>query len=302
MTLKNPSPTVAWATISGLHFRYLDWSGDGPPILALHGLASSAHWYDLVAPLLRGRYRVIAPDQRGHGQSAQAGYGYDWPTLASDAMGLLDHLGLQAAAVVGHSWGANVALNTAALHPDRVSSLVMVDGGFFGRSIRGGTTWEEFSTRLSPRDVSGTRAEFLERMRGQLDVCWNPEVKRIIQTMVVEDEDGRMQDILRPENHAQLLRAMWDHPASETWTRVSVPSLLVPAGPTAERRDSRFAEMRREMVAAAANAIPNVQVRWIPETIHDIGYHKPAELADVIASFLARTLKPIAKVPNPQRS
>ena len=290
MTLKDPSPTVAWATISGLQFRYLDWGGDGPPILALHGLASSAHWYDIVAPLLRGRYRVIAPDQRGHGQSAQAGYGYDWPTLASDAMGLLDHLGLQTAAVVGHSWGANVALNTAALYPDRVASLVMVDGGFFGRSIRGGATWEEFSTRLSPRDVSGTRAEFLERMRGQLDVCWSPEVKRVIQTMVVEDEDGRMQDILRPENHAQVLRAMWDHPASETWPGVSVPSLLVPAGPTAERRDSRFAEMRREMVAAAANAIPNVQVRWIPETIHDIGYHKPAELADIIASFLARTL------------
>ena len=56
------------------------------------------------------------------------------------------------------------------------------------------------------------------------------------------------------------------------------------------------------MVAAAADAIPNVHVRWIPETIHDIGYHKPAELADVIASFLARTLKPVAKVPNPQRS
>ena len=218
--------------------------------------------------------------------SAQAGSGYDWPTLASDAMGLLDHLGLSAAAVVGHSWGANVALNVAALHPDRVTALVMVDGGFFGRRIRGGSTWEEFSQRLSPRDVSGTRAQFLERMRGQLSVCWNPDVERIVQTMVIEGDDGQMQDILRPENHAQVLRAMWDHPASETWPRVTVPSLLVPAGPTADRRDSGFAEMRREMVDAAASAIPNVEVRWVPETIHDIGYHKPAELADVITAFL----------------
>ncbi len=282
----NTPPTPSRATVAGLPFRYLDWGGDGPPVLALHGLASSAHWYDLVAPLLRDRYRVIAPDQRGHGQSAQAASGYDWPTLASDAIGLLDHLGLQTAAVVGHSWGANVALNTAALHPDRVTALVMIDGGFFGRRLRGGTTWEEFRARLSPRDVSGTRAEFLRRMRGQLDVCWIPEVERIVQTMVVEGEDGQMRDILRPENHAQVLRAMWDHPASETWPSVSAPSLLVPAGPTPERRGTRFAEMRREMVDAAASAIPNVQVRWIPETIHDIGYHKPQELADGITAFL----------------
>ena len=162
--IDHSAPTPSHATIAGLRFRYLDWGGDGSPVLALHGLASSAHWYDIVAPLLRDRFRIIAPDQRGHGQSAQAGSGYDWPTLASDAIGLLDHLGLGTAAVVGHSWGANVALNTAALHPDRVAALVMVDGGFFGRNLRGGTTWEEFRTRLSPRDVSGTRAELLERM------------------------------------------------------------------------------------------------------------------------------------------
>ena len=289
--MKHTPPTVAWATVSDLPFRYLDWGGDGPPILALHGLASSAHWYDLVAPLLRARFRVIAPDQRGHGQSAQAESGYDWPTLASDAIALLDHLGLRKVPVVGHSWGANVALNTAALHPDRVAALVMVDGGFFGRGFRGGTTWEEFSARLSPRDVSGTRAQFLERMRGQLTLCWSPEVEWIVQTMVVEGEDGLMRDILRPENHAQVLRAMWDHPASVTWPRVSVPSLLVPAGPTEDRRDSRFARMRRQLVDDASSAIPDVKVRWIPETTHDIGYHKPGELADVIASFLARTLQ-----------
>ena len=57
--------------------RYLDWSGDGPPVLALHGLASSAHWYDLVAPRLREKCRIVAPDQRGHGKTTQTEGGYD---------------------------------------------------------------------------------------------------------------------------------------------------------------------------------------------------------------------------------
>ena len=57
-------PVEAWADVGGLHMRYLDWGGHGQPIVALHGLASSAHWYDIVAPLLCDQYRIIAPDQR----------------------------------------------------------------------------------------------------------------------------------------------------------------------------------------------------------------------------------------------
>ena len=74
----NGPPVEGWAEVRDLRVRYLDWGGDGPPVLALHGLASSAHWFDLVAPLLRDRYRIIAPDQRGHGQTTQAPSGYDW--------------------------------------------------------------------------------------------------------------------------------------------------------------------------------------------------------------------------------
>ena len=69
-----------------LRVRYFDWGGGGPPVLALHGLASSAHWYDLLAPELRERFRIIAPDQRGHGRTTQAPEGYDGPSVAADAM------------------------------------------------------------------------------------------------------------------------------------------------------------------------------------------------------------------------
>ena len=67
-TAEKPTPKELWADIGDLKVRYLDWGGDGKPLLALHGLASSAHWYDIVAPLLRDRYHLDAPDQfeRGH--------------------------------------------------------------------------------------------------------------------------------------------------------------------------------------------------------------------------------------------
>jgi pimeloyl-ACP methyl ester carboxylesterase len=280
-------PAEGWADVGELRVRYLDWSGDGPPIIALHGLASSGHWYDLVATLLSHDYRVVAPDQRGHGKTTQASSGYDWPSLASDVAGLMDRLGLDRAVVMGHSWGGQVAVAMAAYQPDRVSRLVMIDGGFLDPHLIPGATWEAFSNRVRARDVSGTRRELLDQFRSQLGGCWSDEVERIVQTMVYEDGDGQMHDILQVDNHAQVIRAMWDHPASTILPKIACRTLIVAAGPSPDRAGSEFARMRQVMVGAAAAAVPDCRVHWIPETIHDIGYDKPVELAAVIRDFLA---------------
>ena len=280
-------PSEVWATVGELEVRYLDWGGDGPPIMALHGLASSAHWYDLVAPMLMKHGRVIAPDQRGHGQTTQMDSGYDWQTLSADIVGLMDHLGLEKTAVLGHSWGGNVAGNVAARFPERVEKLVMIDGGFLGGRQRSGSTWEAFRQRVRPRDVTGTREEFLDRLRVQMAEFWSEEIERIVQTMVYEDEDGQIQDILRPDNHAQVIHEMWHEPPASTLPRVTCPTIIIPAGPRPERAGTEFAITRQEMVEAAAKSLKDCRVHWIPNTIHDIGYHKPSELAEVIINFLA---------------
>ena len=281
------SPNELWADIGELKVRYLDWGGEGAPLLALHGLASSAHWYDIVAPMLRDRYRIYAPDQRGHGQTTSATSGYDWQTLSRDLDRLLDHIGLDEVSVMGHSWGGNVATNFAANYPGRVKRLIMIDGGFLDGRLFPGASWETFSHRVRPRDVTGNRQEFLDRLRNQLGVIWNDEIERIVQTMVYEDEDGQIQDILQPENHAQVIRAMWDEPASMTMPRIQCPTLVVPAGPTPERAGSEYAQTRRRMVDAAERCLKDARVYWVSDTIHDIGYHKPQELAQVIGDFLA---------------
>ena len=279
-------PTDNWATVGDLTLRYLDWGGDGPLVLALHGLASSAHWYQRVARRLKENYRVIAPDQRGHGQTTQATSGYDWQTLASDAIGLLDQLGSEQAIVLGHSWGGHVASNVAARFPDRVSHLVMIDGGYQDGHLLPDASWELFKTRFGPRDVSGTKEEFLSRVRSQMEDSWGDDLEQTLLSMVYEDSQGLMRDILHPDNHAQVLRAMWDEPPSMVLPRILCPTLIVPAGPLPERAGSEFAKMRERMVAAAEQVMANCTVRWIPETIHDIGYHKPDELAQVIRQFV----------------
>ena len=279
-------PTEAWVELGDINMRYLDWGGDGPPVMALHGLASSAHWYDIVAPLLRNDFRIVAPDQRGHGQTTQAPSGYDWATLSKDVSGLMDHLGIPQAAVLGHSWGGHVASGLAAYSPERVSRVAMIDGGFLNGHLWPTGTWEEFSETLRPRNVTGDREEFLDRLRTQLADCWSDELERVVQTMVYEDEDGQIQDILHPDHHYQVLQAMWNDPPSAILPRMSCPSLIVAAGPRPDRANSEFSRRRQIMVAAAEKDLKNGRVHWVPDTIHDIGYHKPQELARLISEFL----------------
>ncbi len=73
------------------------------------------------------RYRVVAPDQRGHGLGGKPVSRYTADELAGDAVALLDHLGIAAVVVVGHSMGAHVAAYLAATHPERVKALALLD-------------------------------------------------------------------------------------------------------------------------------------------------------------------------------
>ena len=283
----NANPVSHAVEVGDLTMHYLDWCGGGAPMLALHGLASSGHWYRRVAPHLAGDYRIVAPDQRGHGATSQAPSGYDWQTLAEDAIGLLDYLDIHQAAVLGHSWGGHVASNLAMRFPDRVNKLVMIDGGFQDGHLMPTPTWEAFQQRLAPRLVAGTRDEYLRRLADNLWFCWGDDLAEIALTMVYEGPDGQMHDILRPEHHAQVLESMWNEPPSVALPRITVPTLVVAAGSRAERANSQFSRQREVMVAAAEEALPNGRIHWIPETVHDIGYDKPAELAAVVREFLA---------------
>ena len=286
-TTRGSQPEAHTVTLGDLRVHYLDWGGGGEPILALHGLASSGHWYRRLAPYLADRYRVVALDQRGHGATTQAPSGYDWQTLAEDAVRLLDHLEIQEAAALGHSWGGHVSSNLAMRFPERVSRLVMIDGGFQDGTLLPNPTWEAFRERLAPRLVAGTRAEYLAQLESNLAFCWGDDLAEVALTMVYEGEDGQMRDILRPDNHAQVLETMWNEPPSVVLPKVSVPTLVVAAGPRADRANSQFSRQREVMVAAAERALPDGRVHWVPDTIHDIGYDKPAELAAVIRGFLA---------------
>lgn len=112
---------------NGLQF-HVQRLGAGPPVVMVHGLliGSLASWYFTAAPALAQRHRVLVYDLRGHGRSERPATGYDVATMASD-LAALAGADLEPVDVVGHSWGALVALRFAIDHPDRVRRLVLVE-------------------------------------------------------------------------------------------------------------------------------------------------------------------------------
>jgi pimeloyl-ACP methyl ester carboxylesterase len=108
---------------------YVEEHGEGVPVLMLHGWPDSARLWRHQVPVLAGRgYRVITPDLRGFGRSEQPAEvrSYTLRNVVADITALLDRLGVPAAHVVGHDWGAAVAWLTAIMRPDRVRTLTAI--------------------------------------------------------------------------------------------------------------------------------------------------------------------------------
>ena len=118
--------TTGYADVNGLHLYYETY-GSGAPLVLLHGgmLTIDLNFASLI-PTLAQAHTVIGVEMQGHGRTANIDREITYANLATDIVALLDHLGIERAAVLGHSMGGGVALELAVNHPDRVSAIVPI--------------------------------------------------------------------------------------------------------------------------------------------------------------------------------
>lgn len=154
---------MARPRVNGIELFYQE-RGAGQAVLLLHGLGSRSDDWELQLPVLAERYRVIAPDLRGHGRSGKPPGPYSVPMMAADVLGLMEALDVTAAHLVGLSMGGMIAFQLAVDHPERVLSLTIVNSGpaLVARTLG---EWLRVQQRLALARFSGpTRtAHFLSR-------------------------------------------------------------------------------------------------------------------------------------------
>jgi pimeloyl-ACP methyl ester carboxylesterase len=175
---------------------HLEEEGTGPAVLLIHGFASrlernwrSTGWIDA---LVRGGFRVVAYDQRGHGASTKLydAEAYATERLADDAVAVLDGLGITRSSLFGYSMGARVALETAIRSPARVGALVLSGMGSAFRDLGGPAREgrEAVAAALEAEDPADAPQEgldyrsFAEKTGGDLRAlaaCWRRPSRRV---------------------------------------------------------------------------------------------------------------------------
>ncbi|MCP2337377.1 alpha/beta fold hydrolase [Actinomadura rupiterrae] len=204
---RQSEPARAAMTVDGRRLSYLDFGGSGRPLLALHGHFNQGRTFAKLAQALAPDWRVVAPDQRGHGFSDR-GPDYSREGYVHDAAALVAHLGLSQTVVLGHSLGGVNAYQLAARRPDLVSALIIEDiGAEVDNDLSFCLTWPHRAP---------TRTALVEQLGGSA---------RYLTDAIREYPDGwglafRPQDMVT--SHGRLMGDHW-----EDWLATDCPALLV---------------------------------------------------------------------------
>jgi pimeloyl-ACP methyl ester carboxylesterase len=218
-------PTDQFVTLRGARFHYLDWGGDGPPMLLLAGLGCSAHVFAELAPHLTESFRVVGLTRRGHGPSDQVPGSQAIEETAEDARLFLDAMDIDRAHVGGHSMGGGEASALAARHPDRVASVVYLDGAY---------DWAESPRRGAGADGGAMPEHFasfdayVDFVRSELpgfDLIWGPALEAMLRSGVNTHEDGSVSDKLPDAAFLPFVEALngFRHPYAD----IEAPALAI---------------------------------------------------------------------------
>ena len=289
--MHDPFPRDEYTRYGGLRMHVRNWGGEGRPLVLLHGLASTCRIWDLVAPILARDFSVIAVDLRGHGDSGKPDQGYDFGNVSGDVASLLAGRGIGRPVLVGHSWGADVALELAVAKPELLQGIVFVDGGTIDASARYATL-DEALAQMAPPDFRGvSRGQFLERVRsgGQWAtlICEHgTAAEDIILGNFETLDDGTIRAKLARENHLRIIEALWDHHPRELYPDVRCPVLMMPARQSQNPDAYDRTLARSESIAAAERLLPHSRTVWLEDSIHDVPVQRPALVAETIREHI----------------
>jgi pimeloyl-ACP methyl ester carboxylesterase len=149
LALPSSSATIVYrrATVDGIGVFYREAGlKDAPVIVLLHGFPSSSRMFESLIPLLATRYRVIAPDYPGFGQSeapAPAQYSYTFDHLAETISALLDQLGVDRYSLYLQDYGGPVGFRILIAHPERIQALVIQNANAYREGL--GAKWKDIA-------------------------------------------------------------------------------------------------------------------------------------------------------------
>jgi 3-oxoadipate enol-lactonase len=266
------APSGIATALDGRTRLYWEHTGDGPPVLLIHGLGlSGGAWWrtvDTLAPTMR----VITFDNRGIGRSESLMPAYTTEAMADDAIAVLDDLGVEEAHIYGISLGGMVAQQVALRHPRRVKSLILgatQPGG--RRAVRADDEVMTFFRRRSTMDME-------EAAWASVPYNYGPRAREEHVDRIADDIERRMINPFNEQAYRAQLFAAALHNCYGRLDRIRVPTLVV------HGEHDRVIPV--DNARLMAERIPGSRLRILPEAGHLYPTEEPA-VDDSIASFVA---------------
>jgi pimeloyl-ACP methyl ester carboxylesterase len=236
---------------------YYEEHGEGEPLLLMHGGCCTVETFSGLTPELANRYRVILPERRGHGRTADVGGPISYDLMAQDTIAFMEATDISSAHLVGYSDGACVGILVAMSRPDLVKKFVSISGCF---DVNGETKeWMTFAQSATPETIEH-----------------HPTLAKLVEMYKQTTPDGPGHFPIVFEK----IRRMWlEEPKipPQNLSRITAPTLIM-----AGDRDVITLEHTIEMF----RAIPKAQLCVVPGSSHGLVSEKPRVVVQAIMDFL----------------
>jgi pimeloyl-ACP methyl ester carboxylesterase len=268
-------PASKDATVNGVRLHYLDWGNEGAqPFLLLHGFTGHARSWDAFARSVAPSFRVLALDQRGHGDSAWTD-DYGTQAMVDDVDAFTRELGLKRFVLLGLSMGGRNAINYAGTHPEEVERLVIVD---IGPAIEA-TGAARIQAGVRVNDVFESKEEAFEQARRTNPVPPEDHQRYRINHNLMQTADGKW-----TWKYDKALRSGTPRPSIDTeqqwanWRAIKCPVLLL--------RGADSDILSQEVADRMLRDNPNTKLVTIAGSGHPIPLDKPAEFEAALRQWL----------------
>jgi pimeloyl-ACP methyl ester carboxylesterase len=271
--------------VDGLALRLLEWSDEGVPFLMLHGFSNEAHVWDDLAPVLAPHYRVLALDQRGHGESDADPEGrYDFETMARDVEAVCEALGIDRLVLCGHSMGGKVSMRFAGRNLERLAGLILVDVGP-ELDDRGVSRITDEAVRQEP--VFDSVDQYAALLARNYPAAKPASIARMARHELRERDDGRFE--LRLRFDLAKLRAARSPEEAEAYakeeTRILWEVLEKVTCPTLVVRGAASDVLSPECADRMEDVLANGELVVIPQAAHSVMVDNPEAFVAAVSRF-----------------
>ena len=252
---------------NGIRLTYVEAGNPkGEPLLLLHGFTDSSRSFTTIVPYL-SRYRLLIPDQRGHGGSDAPECCYGSSQFAYDAKLFLDALGVGRAVVLGHSLGSMVAISLAADHPQYVSKLVLIGSTALVPVKRGDWLYDNVAAMMGPLNAKTPFAR-----------DWHPSNQPTPVDRAFAEAVNAELYAIPPHVWHGVMRELSYVPVGRHAPDVKAPVLVISGG-----KDPLFpAEHHQSLM----KAFPGAKGEVFAELGHNPNWEQPEAVADAIVKFI----------------